>query len=253
MVEVDFASVESLTAALKGIDAVVSTVAGPAIKFQGPFVDAAAAAGVERFIPSEYGAVTTNPKLETYPLYDNVTKIRRQLQDKAKSGQMSWTVLAIGGFMEFMLAGPPVGLLDFASRKAELFDEGDNRISATSLATSGQAIAAILKNPEATKNKVVRTSEVVVTQNQLLKIAQRQKPEDKWEISKISTSALFKEGLDEFNADNTNMYAVMKIIKGTALAGDTYGSAYDETDNKLLGVKELTEKDVEKLVAERLA
>jgi hypothetical protein len=45
----------------------------------------------------------------------------------------------------------------------------------------------------------------------------------------------------------------MKILAGTALAGETYGSAYEETDNELLGVKELTEEDLKKLVAERLA
>jgi hypothetical protein len=250
---VDFTSVESLTAALKGIDAVVSTVAGTAIKTQTVLVDAAAIAGVKRFIPSEYGSVTTNPKLEGFPLYENVFSIRHRLQAKANAGQLTWTVLACGAFLEFLFAAGGRGLLDFADRKAILFDEGNNRLSSTSLATCGKAIAAILENSEATMNRVVRVSEVILTQNQLLEIAGRLRPEDKWEISKVATSAVLKEGLDEFSAGDFSFPVISKIINGTGCAGETYGSAYDETDNELLGVMELTEEYLEKMVAEKLA
>jgi hypothetical protein len=245
--------VESLTAALKGIDAVVSTVAGTAIKTQTVLIDAAAIAGVKRFIPSEYGSVTTNPKLETFPLYDNVFNIKHHLQEKANAGQLTWTVLACGAFLEFLFAAGVTGLLDFADRKATLLDEGDNRLSSTSLPTAGKAIAGILKNSEATKNRIVKVSEVILTQNQLLKIAERLRPEDKWEISKVAASAVLKEGLDEFSAGDFSFPVIFKIIAGTGLAGETYGSAFDETDNELLGVKELTEEDLKKVVAEKLA
>lgn len=244
---------DSLTAALEGIDAVVSTVAGTAIKTQTVLVDAAARAGVKHFIPSEYGTVTTNPKLEAYPLYENVFHIRKHLQEKADAGQLSWTVLGCGAFLEFLLMAGPAGVIDFADRKDTLIDEGDSRLSANSLATCGKAIAEIWKNPQATKNKVVKILEVILTQNQLLKIAKSLKPEDKWDINKVSASALLKEGMDGFSAGDFSTPVIFKIIKGTALAGKKYGSAYDETDNQLLGVKELTDEDVEKIVAEKLA
>ena len=244
---------ESLTAALTGVDAVVSTVAGTAIKTQTVLIDAAAVTGVKRFIPSEYGSVTTNPKLEAFPLYDNVFKIRHHLQEKANAGQLTWTVLACGAFLEFLFEAGAAGLLDFADRKATLFDEGDNRLSSTSLATAGKAIVEILKNSKATKNRVVKVSEVILTQNQLLKIAERLRPEDKWEISKVAASAVLKEGLDKSSAGDFSLPVIYKIIKGTALAGETYGSAYDETDNELLGVRELTEEDLKTIVAEKLA
>ncbi|KAF1809825.1 NAD(P)-binding protein [Eremomyces bilateralis CBS 781.70] len=253
VVEVDFTSVESLTAALKGIDAVVSTVAGTAIKTQTVLIDAAAVAGVKRFIPSEYGSVTTNPKLEAFPLYENVFKIKHHLQEKANAGQLTWTVLACGAFLEFLFAPGEASLLDFTDRKATLLDEGDNRLSSTSLATAGKAIAGILKNLEATKNRVVKVSEVILTQNQLLKIAERLRPGDNWEISKVAASAVLKEGLDELSAGDFSSSAIFKVINGTGLAGETYGSAYDETDNELLGVKELTEEDLKKFVVEKLA
>ena len=96
----------------------------------------------------------------------------------------------------------------------------------------------------------MKVSKVRLTQNQLLAIAQRLRPEDKWEIDQVATSVLLKEGLAEFGAGDFS--AIMKIIKGTAFAGETYGSYCDEPDNELLGIKELTEDDLEKIVAEKL-
>ncbi|CZR58047.1 related to 2`-hydroxyisoflavone reductase [Phialocephala subalpina] len=250
VLEVDFASVESLTTALKDIDAVVSTVGGTAIDGQTILIDAAIAAGVKRFIPSEYGTVTTSPKLETYPLYSSMTKIRKYLQEKASAGKLTWTVLACGCFLEFLFGTPT--LLDFANHKVNLYDEGDNRMSSTSMVNIGKAIAAILKNPDATKDKVVYTSEVILTQNKVLGFAKELKPEIKWEITKVQTSVLRKESLEAFGAGDFSMPVMMKLLAGTALAGDLYGGAYDQTDNELLGIKELTGEDVKKLVAEKL-
>jgi len=61
-----------------------------------------------------------------------------------------------------------------------------------------------------------------------------------------------KEGLDEISAGDFSMPVIMKILKGTVGAGETYGSAYDQTDNGLLGIKELTEEDLKKIVAKNL-
>lgn len=250
VIEVDFTSVESLTAALEGIEALVSTVTTTAIESQTVLIDAAVAAGVRRFIPSEYGSCTTNPKVAAIPLYAPMFKIKQYLEKQATAGNLSWTVLACGAFLEFVFGGPLI--LDFANHKATLFDKGDNRFSATSLPNVGKAIVGILKNFEATKNRIVRVSEVILTQNKLLRIAKELRPDIKWEISEVQSAAILKEGLDEFNAGKFTMPVLMKQLKGTVGAGDTYGAAYDETDNDLLGIKELTEEDLKKLVAAKL-
>lgn len=206
---------------------------------------------MKRFIPSEFGSCSSNPKLETFPLYAPMFKVKKYLQEKAKSGEMTWTVLACGAFLDWLLAGS--FFLDFADHKAALFDEGDNKISSTSLPNVGKAIVGILKNFESTKNKIMRVSEVILTQNNLLKITKGLRPDIKWEISKVQTSVLLKEGLDRVSAGDFSIPVIMKILGGTAMAGDTFGSSYDETDNELLGVRELTEEDLKKLVAGKLA
>jgi hypothetical protein len=69
----------------------------------------------------------------------------------------------------------------------------------------------------------------------------------------VVTSAVSREGLDGISAGDFSSSVIFKIIQGTALAGETYGSAYDGTDNELSGVKELTEEDLKTIMAEKLA
>ncbi|KAE8331056.1 hypothetical protein BDV39DRAFT_212456 [Aspergillus sergii] len=249
--EVDFNSVKSLTAALKGVDVVVSTVGGAAVDNQTVLIDAAIAAGVKRFIPSEFGSVTTNPKLENLPIYSSMFKIRNYLQEKTAAGELTWTVLACGAFLDSVLNTPT--LLDFQNHTVTMLDEGDNRISSTSLPVVGKAIVAILQNFDATENRVIRVSEAILTQNQLIGFAKELRPDIKWRTSKERTSVLLQESLGQFGAGDFSMSAFMKLMKGTALAGDTYGGAFDVTDNELLGIKELAPADLKKLIAEKLA
>ncbi|GAB1197772.1 hypothetical protein APSETT444_007075 [Aspergillus pseudonomiae] len=248
--EVDFNSVKSLTAALNGVDAVVSTVGGAAIDNQTVLIDAAIAAGVKRFIPSEFGNVTTNPNLETFPIYSSMFSIRNYLQAKAATGELTWTVLACGAFLDLVLDTPT--LLDFQNHTVTILDEGDNRISATSLPVVGGAIVAILQNFDATENRVIRASEAILTQNQLIGFAKELRPDIKWRTSKQRTSVLLQESLEQFGAGDFSMPTFMKLMKGTALAGDTYGGAYNVTDNELLGIKELAPADLKKLIAKKL-
>src|ERR1700726_2267026 len=60
VVEVDFTSLDSLKSALAGQDAVVSAVGMRGLESQLLLVDAAASAGVKRFIPSEFGSNLEN-------------------------------------------------------------------------------------------------------------------------------------------------------------------------------------------------
>lgn len=209
VIEVDYDSVESLTTALKGIDGLMSIVAPSAIANQTVLIDAAVAAEVKRFIPAELGSCTTNPELESIALMAPMYKIKRYLKEKAKDGKITWTVYACGAFLDFLLDKSL--LVDFNNHKATLLDEGDNRISATSQPTIGRVIAAIFKSFEATKNRIVKTSEIIITQNMLLKLAKELRPDIKWELSKVPASTILKDGLDNSNPAATQSRAVRSL------------------------------------------
>jgi hypothetical protein len=91
---------ESLVAALKGQDAVVSTISGTAIEAQKKVIDAAIAAGVKRYIPSEFGSDTTNPlALEYFPGWAQKVEVRKYLE--SKQDQIEWTVILTGLFFDW--------------------------------------------------------------------------------------------------------------------------------------------------------
>lgn len=91
---------ESLVAALKGQDAVVSAIGGAGVSAQTKIIDAAIAAGVKRFIPSEFGSDTTNPlTLEYFPGWAEKVEIRKYLE--SKQDQIEWTGIFNGLFFDW--------------------------------------------------------------------------------------------------------------------------------------------------------
>jgi hypothetical protein len=95
--KVDLNSVSALTAALRGQDAVVSVTSVFAIDGQYPIVDAAVAAGVKRFIPSEFGM---NTRTAVKPLLSIVeSKVRALdyiIEKAAANPSFTWTGISTG-------------------------------------------------------------------------------------------------------------------------------------------------------------
>ncbi|KAL1605406.1 hypothetical protein SLS60_004955 [Paraconiothyrium brasiliense] len=97
VVRANFDSFDSLKAAFQGQDAVVSLVASEALAAQIKLIDAAIAAGVERYIPSEFGSNTADPlTLEAVPLFKGKIDIQEYL--KSKESEISRTIIVTGPF-----------------------------------------------------------------------------------------------------------------------------------------------------------
>jgi hypothetical protein len=110
-------TVTSLTSILSSshIDAVVSNLNGSALGApQMTLIDAAKAAGVKRFLPSEFGSDTTNPKVLEWVEF---LKGKKQIVDhlKTKEGDgFAWTSLIAGLFLDWvrylLSTDPPIGV-----------------------------------------------------------------------------------------------------------------------------------------------
>ena len=105
VVEVDYNSPESLTEALSGQDVLVSNV--PNHGSQKPLIDAAIAAGVKRFLPSEFGSnISGNQKTAALPVFkDGKTVIQQYLAEKGDA--ITWTLVVTGLFLEFAVGYGP--------------------------------------------------------------------------------------------------------------------------------------------------
>lgn len=97
MIRADYESFDSLKAAFQGQDAVISAVASDSLPAQIKLVDAAIAAGVKRYLPSEFGSNAADPKVQAaVPFFKGKNDIADYLSSKEK--EISWTKLITGPF-----------------------------------------------------------------------------------------------------------------------------------------------------------
>jgi uncharacterized protein YbjT (DUF2867 family) len=93
---------DTLVAIFRGQDAVVSTTGTFAAKYQLTAINAAAAAGVRRFLPSEYGGNTSLVGVTSYPPFAAEKKaIVDHLRTKESQG-LTWTALCVGSFFSWV-------------------------------------------------------------------------------------------------------------------------------------------------------
>lgn len=100
--KVDFESSDSLEEAFAGQDAVVSAIATVAVGGQRPIIDAALAAGVKRYIPSEFGVNTRlTPGTTIGKILAGKVGVVDYLKTK-ESPDFSWTGVSTGMFFDWV-------------------------------------------------------------------------------------------------------------------------------------------------------
>ncbi|CZR56524.1 related to 2`-hydroxyisoflavone reductase [Phialocephala subalpina] len=243
VVKADYNSIDSLTFALKGQDVVVSAVGYEGILGQSLIVDAAIAAGVKRFLPSEFGADLSNPNAAQLPVFGHKVATRKYIEEKVAAGaDITYTYVVNGGFLDW---GLDVGfLLNWREGKPELYNGGDQIFSATTLLAVGRAVVGVLSHPDETKNRQVYIQSRTISQNQLLDLAKKAAPEKEWEPV-IVTTADAKKNSDEKLAKGEVTPEVMYGYLFLSVFDEAYGVRFEKLDNDLLGVPQWTDADIE--------
>ncbi|KAI5210222.1 NAD(P)-binding protein [Aureobasidium subglaciale] len=246
-IKVDFSSRDSVVSALRGQEAFVSAI--PKHEEQPALIDAAIAAGVQRFIPSEFGSnIVGNEKVAALPVFGGKVKTQEYL--RAKQDQISYTLITNGLFVDWFFG---LGLGANLKGKTQIFDNGDSRHSFTLLSDIGKAVAGVLKHPEETKNRGVYVQTIALSQNQALKIAQKAKPDFKPETENVDLGELEKNAYAELSKEGGNVGGAMFDFIKVSIFRDGYGNLWDEkNDNELLGIKGLSESELEAWIAKNV-
>jgi hypothetical protein len=185
---------DDLVSIFKGQDAVVVTTSGSLINLQKKLALAAAEAGVQRFIPADFGSVDSESEnaRSLVPLYVAKRNLRLYLQSLAEEHpSFSWTALVCGHFfdmsLEFMHIWAKTRTIDF-------LDGGDIKASASSLKQVGKATARILlyaDKPE-TKNRILYMQSFCKTQKEIKEGLERV-TEEEWELQNFESAKYTKE------------------------------------------------------------
>jgi uncharacterized protein YbjT (DUF2867 family) len=95
VIRADYDSPDDLRKAFKGQDVVISLITVTVVGDQNKFVDAAIAAGVQRFIPSEFGTNTADPRARVI-VPPSEAKYATVNYLKSKEKEISWTSFVTG-------------------------------------------------------------------------------------------------------------------------------------------------------------
>jgi uncharacterized protein YbjT (DUF2867 family) len=246
-IKVDYSSQDSLTNALKNQDVFISTI--PQHDTQPALIDAAIAAGVKRFIPSEFGSnISGNAKTAALPVFKGKGITQEYLKQKAS--EISYTLIVTGLFLDW---GMQVGVsINLKGGPTRVFDGGDDKHSTTLLSDIGKAVVGVLKHPEETKNRAIYVQSAAVSQNELIEIAQKAKPGVKIERQEASIKQLVEDSHKQLKQGGDQIDSAMFGFIVVSVFGNSkeYGNEWSEkNDNELLGIKELTTEDLEGLIA----
>ncbi|KAA8648397.1 aromatic alcohol reductase [Aspergillus tanneri] len=246
VIRVDYTSVPDLTTALTGQDAVVSVLTTSATETQLPLIEAAVAAGVRRFLPSEFCANISNLKVAGLPVYHSKLAIHDVIKQQARgNSHFTYTLIRNGPFLDWSLAYGFFFNLNGGS--TPLYDGGDHPFSTTTLATIGRAVVEVLRHLEETRNRAVFVQDLMTTQRKMLAIAQKVAPDRKWTPTDVSTADMETMAWDKYANGMVDLEASMGFFCRSVF-GEGYGGEFQELDNNLLGIPLKTDADLEELI-----
>lgn len=121
VIEADYTSSHALCQVLRGQDAVISCLGDTpgAVAAQKNLIEASAAAGVKRFLPSEFGSDTTNAHVRSLPFFEPKLAHQALLQEAAVNNpEFSYCLLITGPFLDWGLSVVPF-IVNLGTKTAE--------------------------------------------------------------------------------------------------------------------------------------
>lgn len=246
---VDFSDAAALTEALRGHDAFVDcTLTQDDTPLR--LMDAAAAAGVYRYIPSDWSLDPHNEAASALPVFSKRVERDNYLFETCKksSGSLTWTVVANGPFLDWNLHTGFMGI-DLRGRRASLFDGGDNRVVWTTLDSVGRAVAGVLQHAEETADRAVFVQSVVKSPREMVRHAEAALGGAKFETEDVDAGEANQKALADLFSGKANMLTFGTMIR-YANARPEMSSPWAKTDNALLGVPEMSDGELESLIKE---
>ncbi|KAI1181077.1 NmrA-like family protein [Nemania sp. FL0916] len=239
---------EDLTAAFKGQDVVINCMTVLSVSAQFRIVDAAIAARVRRFVPSEYGLNNARPEAQALnAVFANKGKLQAYLREQAAVGRIEWMSISNGMWLKWAIAHEFLGV-HVSERRFMRWDDGLGLFSCTTEENTAAALLQALKIPEETRNRNIFLSDFAITQTQLLESLERVQGL-KYEVQTIDSQKLIEEKQEAFRLGDED--AAFPLIE-TGFVTGRYGGHLEMEGtimNKKLG---LPKRELDEVVEEGL-
>ncbi|KAK3689554.1 hypothetical protein B0T22DRAFT_408622 [Podospora appendiculata] len=239
IVNVDYSSFDSLKSAFAGQDAVVSVIGSLGIASQTVAVDAAVAAGVKRFIPSEFG-INTRKVARDSPIAKIIggkIAVVDYLQEKASANpSFTWTGISTGIFFDWALrAGALLSGINLKDKTATVVDSGNEKWQASLRSDIGKAVVGVLKHPDETANKYIGTATFNVSINDLISLVE-ELTGSKLAVTKESSDDIQKAGEEKLaQGDFSAFINFLRVHNSKDGAGNALSN--EDSANGIIGLQ----------------
>lgn len=187
-----------------------------------------------------------NEKSRVLPVFKDKIAVQDALKEEAASGGMTYTLITSGPFLDW---GIMVGfIMNLKEKSIDLFDGGGRVYSTTSLPTIGKAVAGVLTHPEQTKNRAVYVQDTATTLKKLAAMGKKATGGDGWKENIVPIDDVLEQAWAELKKDKPDPYSVLASFVKASIWGEGYGGHFEKLDNELLGIKEMSDTEVQDLV-----
>ncbi|KAK7409101.1 hypothetical protein QQX98_008709 [Neonectria punicea] len=245
----DDMSLDGLTAALRGQDAVIACFPLVDVSQHLRLAEAASRAGVKRFVPADFGscdAASPNAR-RLLKLYRDKDLVRRRCEElAAENPGFAWTALVCGHFFDY---GVHDGLLhfDLERRTADILDDGSARASASTLRRVAEGTVAALRRPEPTRNRTLYIQSFCRSQPEVLAALERATGAT-WTRRTVDSRAYVAEAARKLEAEWTKPAMEEIVFVLGALEAD-----WTKEEGFAMELLGLEDEDLDQVVAEVVA
>ncbi|KAL8407706.1 hypothetical protein RB594_006517 [Gaeumannomyces avenae] len=214
-------------------------------------IDAAADAGVYRFIPSDFSLDPLSPKLNALPIFMARGRRHEHLAARCKESGMTWTSVACGPFLDWNLRTGFMNI-DIFNRKATLMDGGNNAVPWTSLDDVGRAVAELMLRPGETENRPVFVQTCAASPRRMLELCRDAfgtAPDD-WDVRCADSTVVRDGAMTLVRAGKVDMQVFGALVAYANSQPDLAHPWGEKCDNELLGIKELSDAELMQLIRE---
>ncbi|KAJ9602830.1 hypothetical protein H2200_012610 [Cladophialophora chaetospira] len=239
----DVSSASDVTKAYEGVDTVISAVGRNVIEQQIELVRLAdESSSVHRFFPSEYGT-----DIEYRPASVNEVPHQKKLKVRAAlkaADNLDHTYVVVGPYADgepglafgANRAIPAAGTYDVKNKEAVLIEDGNLKVSYTTMKDVGKLVVLALTHPEASRNKALRVNSFTTSDAETLKEFEKQTGGQPWKVSYTPLDTLRK--LEKEATDAGKPYAVGFTLRRIWAEG---GTLYEKRDNHLIEGEDVVE------------
>ncbi|KAK4032148.1 hypothetical protein C8A01DRAFT_50999 [Parachaetomium inaequale] len=163
----------NLIAAFRGQDVVISCLTTLSTADQFRLIDAAIAAGVRRYVPSEYGLNNMRPDAQALNVVFR-DKGAVQAYFREREDRIEWMSVSCGMWIGWSMRNDFLGM-HVPERRFDMWDKGVGRFSVSTEENTALAVVrGLVQIPGETRNRNVLVEEFVTTQGELLAEIERQ-------------------------------------------------------------------------------